>query len=270
MANDANVVTDAQANAADTTAKPASLEAPILWKTFLDKTPAVLTLASIILLSLTIVHEWGYFESVGAPLQSIMSANDYLTNAILWLPFTVTFVVLIGGAVEVSQRFFDRPAQIETAKPETLFATIVTAAPFTALTFLIDIWMGIAAAICAACVIVITRYEQQGGISRTLSRWVRITLTVFFVAFSWGVFEGQRDLQESRFKVQVQWKESAASSEFVLLRTLEKGLLVRDDKRTRFIRMDVIKEFSMANRRPPVSLMCRWFDLCAYPQSRSS
>jgi hypothetical protein len=54
-----------------------------LW---LGRFPAVIGAGSALLLLMTIIYEWGYFGVLGAPFQSLMTATDYLTNAIYWIP----------------------------------------------------------------------------------------------------------------------------------------------------------------------------------------
>jgi hypothetical protein len=58
-------------------------------KTFLDRFAAILGASSVALLLISVVYEWGYFFQVGRHLQSILTPADYLSNAILWLPYTV-------------------------------------------------------------------------------------------------------------------------------------------------------------------------------------
>jgi hypothetical protein len=78
-------------------------------KEVLERFPTVLALVTSAVFFMTVVHEWAYFLVVGPHLQTTMSSVDYLSNAILWLPWhvllllvalVVAFLVLRGaGAV---------------------------------------------------------------------------------------------------------------------------------------------------------------------------
>jgi len=53
----------------------------------LDKFPSVLAATTFLILSLSVVHEWGYYSELGARFQTLVSAADYLSTALLWLPY---------------------------------------------------------------------------------------------------------------------------------------------------------------------------------------
>lgn len=53
---------------------------------WIDNAPKYLTVFSAAVLIISVTHEYGYFRIVGARFQSVETAHDYLTNAVLWLP----------------------------------------------------------------------------------------------------------------------------------------------------------------------------------------
>jgi hypothetical protein len=58
-------------------------------KAFLDNFAAVLGMATVALLLVSLSHEYGYFWHVGRHFQTFLTTSDYFNNAILWLPFIV-------------------------------------------------------------------------------------------------------------------------------------------------------------------------------------
>jgi hypothetical protein len=60
-------------------------------KAFLDNFTAGLGAATVVLLLMSITHEYGYFWAVGRHFQTFLSTSDYFSNAVLWLPAMVVF-----------------------------------------------------------------------------------------------------------------------------------------------------------------------------------
>jgi len=62
-------------------------------KSFLENFAAILGVATLTLLGVSVSHEYGYFWHVGQQFQTFLTTGDYFANAVLWLPLTA-FAVL--------------------------------------------------------------------------------------------------------------------------------------------------------------------------------
>src|SRR5262245_59933068 len=69
----------------------------------LDKFPSLLAVATLLVVSLAVAHEWAYYSEIGIHFQSLVSPTDYLSSTLVWLPYTV-FPVLIGSGLSALQQ----------------------------------------------------------------------------------------------------------------------------------------------------------------------
>jgi hypothetical protein len=58
-------------------------------KSMLDSVTKLVAVSSFAAFVLSASHEFGYFWVVGLPYLAMSSAYDYLSNSVLWLPFTL-------------------------------------------------------------------------------------------------------------------------------------------------------------------------------------
>jgi hypothetical protein len=62
-------------------------------KAFFDHFAAILGALTLILLMMSISHEYGYFMLIGQNFQTLLVTSDYFANAILWLPGVLVFML---------------------------------------------------------------------------------------------------------------------------------------------------------------------------------
>src|SRR5713101_2401776 len=70
---------------------------------FLDAIPKFVIGISFAVLSLSVVHEWAYFSVIGLRYLTFVSAADYLSNAITWLP-AASIALLVGILLRAIER----------------------------------------------------------------------------------------------------------------------------------------------------------------------
>jgi hypothetical protein len=64
-------------------------------KAFLEHFAAILGALTVALLTMSVVHEYGYFTFIGRHFQTLLTTTDYLANGVLWLPWAL-FLILIA------------------------------------------------------------------------------------------------------------------------------------------------------------------------------
>ena len=61
-------------------------------KALLDNFAAIFGTATVVMLVMSVTHEYGYFWSIGLQFQTFLTTTDYLANGVLWLPFALVFM----------------------------------------------------------------------------------------------------------------------------------------------------------------------------------
>jgi hypothetical protein len=63
-------------------------------KNLIDNLGKLIAALSFALLTVTVLHDWGYFWVLGSRFQSIQTPYDHLANAIEWLPLYLALILL--------------------------------------------------------------------------------------------------------------------------------------------------------------------------------
>jgi hypothetical protein len=63
-------------------------------KWILENAAKLIGLLSFALVVFSTVHDWGYFSIVGPHFRTMLTAYDYVTNAIEWMPAFIFWCVL--------------------------------------------------------------------------------------------------------------------------------------------------------------------------------
>jgi hypothetical protein len=63
-------------------------------KNLIDNLGKFIAALSFALLTVTVLHDWGYFWLLGSRFQCIQTPYDYLANAIEWLPLHLALFLL--------------------------------------------------------------------------------------------------------------------------------------------------------------------------------
>lgn len=80
-------------------------------KWILENATKVIGLLSFSLVVFTTVHDWGYFSVIGPHFRALLSAYDYITNALEWMPSFLFLLVAMTGLSFVAVWLIDRPRE---------------------------------------------------------------------------------------------------------------------------------------------------------------
>lgn len=220
-------------------------------KEVLEHFPAALALVTAAVFFMTVVHEWAYFMVIGPHLQTTMSSVDYLSNAILWLPWYV-LLLLAGNAVGFlftkgagalwGRRRPWRRLWIVVGFFIVLNLIIVVAAPtfrlaFSVLTGTLVLMFGLAAAL---------RKKDVGLLTRRVIVTIVNVLFLLSITFVMGNIEAHADLLRKDQVYRLERKNEEEAKQVLLLRSLSRGLLVYDavEQRVSLLAWDEIKGLS--------------------------
>jgi hypothetical protein len=62
-------------------------------KAFLEHFAAIVGSVTVVILAMSLSHEYGYFWSIGRQFQTFLITTDYLSNGVLWLPLALFSVI---------------------------------------------------------------------------------------------------------------------------------------------------------------------------------
>lgn len=226
--------------------------------------------ATVLLIAFSVIHEWGYFSIVGYKFQSIVSATDYVTNAILWLPYSffgLLYFVENGPAPKGGE---SRWARLGTYLLLLLniggiiYASAVLPLSSYGLTF-IAMW------IATFWFLLVNRFfvELKIEITKTAYNLIRTTPALMVGVYFWGMHEGMRELKHPDSAYWVQRSEANSKKPIALMRVFDRGILVRDpnSQTVEFIRWEKIT--SLEKFSPPdseKSATCVWLNIwCPKP-----
>lgn len=228
----------------------------------------VIAPASFAFLALTVVYEWGFFLAVGRQFQPLESATDYLTNAILWLPYSV--IVLLG--------FIDFKAGPE--KPEKVNKSFhlinvgilvlgIVALAFVLYSVPVRYAASIALSFAALWFAVVYSWFAGREISPIWYNAIRSLPPLVVGAVALGYAEGQNILFNIGDVYTLRIKSPAVEQHIAVLRSFDKGLLIRDylQKKVVFYRWEEIvslhKSVLAAETQTAPCLWFTWF--CSKP-----
>lgn len=239
-------------------------------KALLDNFAAVLGSATIGLLLLSVTHEYGYFWVVGSKFQTFLTTTDYFSNAILWVPLMVFAVyAYLDWDVLLGKRRYD----IGCGWSKTIWFVSMFVWPVIAFFFLSDfliftfilpvvfVWVAFVAG-------KLPYAESESEVQQLVHRAMVIAPVVALVSFGSGLGQGQGALQGFNEPYQLELKTGNKMNR-ILLRTFDKGVLVRDpsENRIEFIKWDELQKLSrFAPRERNMPLSCSLFGLnCNQP-----
>jgi hypothetical protein len=228
-----------------------------------ERFPTILALTSFAVLITTVVHEWGYFLVVGTHFQTLVSATDYLSNSILWLPQTLA---LSGGAWASAYAMakIAPPDEYRTTATFSKYFVFGAALFFSVVEPLIGIPIFLVAVVIELTHAYLRRWPK--AFSNTMRQVVLTIALILAGTFVSGALQGKDDLRGTDDLFRMERKEAPVSKDAQLLRSFDRGILVRNviEGRVEFIRWDELRAMSVARQAPkepketwPVCLMFR-------------
>ena len=233
--------------------------------------PTFLAAGSFAVLTVTVVHELGYFSVVGLRFQAILSVSDYFANSILWLPLAA--VAGLGGRVFDDLIVGPAPFKARDGSPNLKVIFFIFMGVFSVIA-IIDREIGLVLLGALFVVTWLVRHLTTG--KYVAAEMLKPALIISFIvpvllagAFILGILDARSDLVSATNSVNINEKGTMSENKVWLLRTLDRGVLVRDGdtNRIEFIRWEQIEKISEApvvvpsfNERWP---MCILFRSCA-------
>jgi hypothetical protein len=232
-------------------------------KEFFDAAPKIIGVMSFMILLLTVVHEWGYFYVLGWHLQTVATTYDYLTNAVVWLPATAG--ILSGAQFLELTMIVDE----DRVRLNTIALIIVSAPPVIGI--LLYLFIGGEGAIWVSSLVGISAVffllkiiPGKWVANDWKHRFVVVAPMVPLLMLGYGISSGYSDLRKTTDVYAVNHKEEQGTRQLVLLRSFEKGILVRDvpARRIEFIRWESINSISrLLSVERSVGYLCLWFGI---------
>jgi hypothetical protein len=227
---------------------------------------AVLSFAVVVF---AVVHEWGYFAVIGPHLQTVVSPYDYAVNALVWLPSTTILAFGTWGYLAIVGRTKEgRP----TVSRYNLSLLVLGVAGFTLAYLLVPglpfvfvlSWIALTAVFW-----LIPKYFPFDKLPDDwqFHRLVVIVPAMMVLMYGYGATSATNDLRKADDIYFVHPKgDNAEARARVMLRSFERGILVRDlvRERVEFVRWEDIALLSVLAERPGSSrsLFCKSFGIC--------
>jgi 4-amino-4-deoxy-L-arabinose transferase-like glycosyltransferase len=234
-------------------------------KAFLENFGTVLGAVTVALLLMSVVHEYGYFWPIGRHFQTFVTTSDYFANAVVWLPamlfvlyFYLDWDVLFGRA---------RLHLIGRGLKGLILFLLMIVGPLVIFFYspasptpyaLVAIYFWLAYGIRS-----LPWADTQSDTLRQARRALVIAPVVLLLLFAWGWESGTDALRRVYDVYAIQTKQGELLHR-VLLRNLEKGLLVRNvvDNRIEFMKWDdIVRVSKIGERQSYEALSCLWFKI---------
>lgn len=234
-------------------------------KALFEQFAAIAAAATVSLIALAVVHEYGYFLYVGRSFQPLISATDYLGNAILWLPVALmlSYTWLRGLLNEKDDGAKDVKKWQAWLFFILVFICIVLSAMFshdiffpTFLTVLLfaSVWSVYRPRTLAAL-------AGNQAAEKILRPTLRIVPPVVVTIFAIGFYNGYNAIEghHSPYLFRVVGDENTRLR--IFLRNLDKGALVFDKskRRVEFYQWEHILLVSNPLEQPRYNIACRVF-----------
>jgi hypothetical protein len=231
-------------------------------KSLLENFAAILGAATLVLLLMSVSHEYGYFWAVGRFFQTFLTTSDYFSNAVLWLPVTVVILyfmldwnVLLGRRQPTTLGLKNRKAFWNTvlmAASIAFFFAVAVSAPYTGVyAFLIP------------GIVLWTMYGSRllsfadANLEIQARRILFATPVVMAALFGLGFAHGQYDLASFNEPYTLEMKKGE-NLHRIALRAFDKGILVRDpvERRIEFVKWDDVTKISRLSSPSLQPLSC--------------
>ena len=247
--------------------------------------PSIAAAISFAVLSLAFVHEWAFYFVIGGQFRPLMSITDYFNSAAAWLPW-----VALGAVISIIWRLTDKTRHVpQDAKdafykqhrviwvrdnaPYWLF--IFTGVVVGAFQLLVGDWY-VRGALEISFFVVWGFFIRSLANQETIVRALTIELVyilmfgpiLLFMAYMGGATEAADALARREPNFIGRLKSQYQERDWVLLRTLSSGIIVRDiaADRIQYFKWDGIEAFESKIKQPNRNgLACRLFGYLCRP-----
>jgi hypothetical protein len=252
-------------------------------KWILENGTKVIGLLSFSLIVFTTVHDWGYFSIIGPNFRTLLSAYDYITNAIEWMPaFFFSFGVTTALAFALSSwtdqipegGYGDHKRKQFRRKMATYSGMVLIASLFFLGKSMVQTFPASRVTQIGAAALFFTTlsvfYLAWKDTKLKIRRQIALAMGAAGLACSAyisGVEEARSAIEQPANVYKLNLKGNFTKSA-VLLRTFEKGVLIwnSDSSTAQLLRWDQIDGLSHIVAFDKVSRACRMFSWFCQPQ----
>jgi hypothetical protein len=237
-------------------------------KAFLDNFAAIFGTVTVVMLVMSVSHEYGYFWSVGRQFQTFLTTTDYLANGVLWLPLALVFMYL---TLQWRDTKADLPQKSNLTKWQRRL-TNVSSLAFVLFIFAMATWpldFIIGANLVGIGVLAwawmsrrfVKSVTSDDPFQLVARQMIRFGPPIILAMFVYGSVDAKNDLSRTDDSYAFQFKNDETPKQRVFLRNFDKGVLVRDAAagKIEFYKWDDISKISRAVPSPSPSFMCRQF-----------
>jgi hypothetical protein len=239
--------------------------------------PTLAAAISFVVLSLAFVHEWAFYYVIGGQFQQLVGITDYFNSAIGWLPWAA-LGLCTGAVLNLSSRTRDvSPDEkekfyrahrirwvVDNVPKWFIFTTLVAAGAFQ---FLFGDWYVRGALqffFMFLWIVLLKSLASQDTIASVVTKELVYVLAfgpmLLCFAYVGGMTEAAETLSQKESSFIGRLKNQYQERDWVVLRALANGLIVRDlaGSRIEYLKWDDVAVFSSKVPQPNRSgLVCR-------------
>lgn len=234
----------------------------------LERITGLLAAGSALVITLSVSHELGYFTYIGSYFfQAFVTASDYFTNAILWMPIAV---ISIASWRNYNFLWNETPKIIRGEWKSWIVPALLVGGPILMFIFMQE---GITTLYCVSAVYLwflffdyfFPKTNQGPALSSDLRELFKIVTPVCAALFTLGYDHASGDLNlKAKSPYIIRLKDSEDALLRVPLRSFDKGVLFNDPIKGRieFVRWEkidsIVKPMDLREREP---ISCLLFSL---------
>ena len=198
-------------------------------RSIVEKIPGFVALATATVMTISVMHDWGYFRAVDPDLFSLMTISDHLVSGIDWIPSTLITLIVGMGLLE-SRAGYSLYSSIYSSirKPIVFWVfmlTLIAAIFLTGPSFSYFINLTMYTMIIALMVPRFTRNIGEEWDKEEIESMLYIFLFLAAVAFISGQRDGFNDLTKTESNYIITETSNIKHSNVILFRTLERGII---------------------------------------------
>jgi hypothetical protein len=248
-------------------------------KEFVESIPKIIGLFSVSALALSISHEFGYYQVVGAEFRQLLSTSDYIANIAIWAPETVAYLFVVSILnLLINKDDWNALVTYPDIKPKktiperiqnffwwSLVFSAVIATIFGAPAIFLQTFVFVIILMASAWIWTVSYLIRNIVFFQSLPRAILAVLLFGPALVISSYLSGVHEAYEIFFSgvrgthlISLVGEDSQQPVFF--LRSLDKGILLRDpaSSRTKFVRWDQITKISAASGGPRTqSLFCQ-------------
>jgi hypothetical protein len=240
-------------------------------KAFLEHFAAVVGSVTVVILAMSLCHEYGYFWSIGPQFQTLLTTSDYFANGILWLPFGL---VAANSWIDWSQ-LKEAPTLPTDWKKKSTWIWAAAGVPIFGWSFATFTWpIEFLTAVNIMIIVVFLwslRWRVYAAKVENLEepfnvfarQLIRLGPPLLILMFLYGSIDAGIDLKRVDHPYAFYFKDNNVPQLRIFLRNFEKGALVRNamNDSLEFYKWDSIVSVTRHAPDQPKKLICSLFDL---------